>query len=196
MPYDRVSIVMALSVFDVTPTVVIPTPFGRWPYEFPAGFRRSWPAVLFSLFLCVMSVVAGNFNLAVFAQLFITVVAIAFYLQADPEMYVWVFSCRPQSFLRRKIQVAAGCSTLLVAPVLITVMTAFPDRWWIPLAAHSLALMYLSTVILLRYASVPGEPGVPGLIIVALAVSFPPLLLVVIPYFGVRAVRHLQPLLP
>lgn len=189
------SIVMALSVFSLTAAVVIPTPFGRWPYEFPAGFRRSWPAIAFSLFLCLMSVVSGNFNLSVFAQLCLTVVVIAFYLQADPEIYVQMFSCRPRTFLVKKIVTAAGCSVLLAAPVMIASMAAFPDRWWIPPVVHAIAMLYLAAVILLRYASFPGEPGVPGLIILALAVSFPPLLLVVIPYFGARAVRHLKPLL-
>ena len=171
----------------------VPTPFGRHPFEFPSGFRRTFPLLLGAYALIVTAVIANNVNLGIFAILVIYLVVLTYYRFAEPLFFVWIHSDGSVGFLRRKLRTAISLSTsIALLPALVLVVT-FPSDSWLVVVAILIGIGYAMTGILSKYAYYPSElPIAPGLVI-SLSILIPPLMLITLPVLYKRAVRTLRP---
>lgn len=183
---------MAFAGYHAPSARAIPTPFGRFPLEFPSGFRTGWPVWLLALALAIVAVVVDNFNLGLFAIMLLQLWVITFYFSPESEYDVWVFDRTPAGFLVMKCLTAIGCSALLLLPPASLLVIAFPgETGWMALVLAT-GWLLLTVVVLSKYASFPREISLPWVIIIVFCVTFPPLLLVVIPYVAMRASNRLK----
>lgn len=174
---------------------VIPTPFGKKPFEFTVGFRASYIMILLALFLVFMSVISGNFNLGIASLILVFLVCMSFFLNPENEFYVWIFNLSPGRFLCEKMKTAIFHSTLLSLPVLIVLLVFYSDKLLIILAFQGLAYIYLTTVVLAKYSAYPHQVSLPQLVILVFTIWLPPLLIAVIPFFFRQSVNRLKPIL-
>ncbi len=183
---------LALFNFKNQLNYTIPTPFSKFPFEFIVGFRNTYYLFLGSYFLTIMSIQVGNFNLGIFAMLFVFAVCLSFYAKPEEEYFVWIFSKTPKSFMFSKIVFALVCSTILILPILISLLIFFSSNWWILLIVLCAGYLYLVTIVLAKYAAYPREINVPQAIIITLGVSLPPLLLGIMPFFYKKSIKQLN----
>jgi hypothetical protein len=173
----------------------IPTPFSRRPFEFPVGFRRSYPAVLLAVFLAVMAIVSGNVNLGIGAVMLMFLICITFYFNPEEVYYIWIFHFSPVKFLLHKTGTAMLYCTFLSLPVSITLAAFFPENAMALAGFQALGYIYLVAVILAKYSAYPHQINIPQIVILGLTLWLPPLLLAVIPFFFFRSVKQLKPIL-
>ncbi len=173
----------------------IPTPFQKHPFEFIVGFRSNLVLIISTWFFTVMSIIFGNFNLGIFSLLLAFLIFLSFYGNPENGFYVWVFSLAPHKFLLRKINTAIFCSTLLCLPITLALSVSFYSNVFIIIGLQALCCLYLATIILAKYSVFPNQMNLPQLILLALSVGFPPLLLVVIPFFYTKSINRLNALL-
>jgi prepilin signal peptidase PulO-like enzyme (type II secretory pathway) len=121
--------------------------------------------------------------------------AFSFYTQVENEILVWNFHGGPKKFLLHKISAAFRQITLLNFPVVLILCISWPENWWIILVLYLFGLLLLSTIVLAKYSAFPRVMNVPEGIVIAIGVSFPPLLILAIPYFYKKAQRQLQTIL-
>lgn len=174
---------------------VLPTPFRRQPFEFPAGFRKSiWMAPII-LFLFFKGIHVGNVNLSLFALAAVYLTTLAFYFSPENPVFVWIHSLDSRSFLFRKVRSAILSSSMLAMPILVVLLGVFPDGI---LPAAGIVLfgnLLLITVILAKYSAFPKEMGLPQSILFGLSLWFPPLILLVIPLLFRKSVKQLNRIL-
>jgi hypothetical protein len=170
---------------------VLPTPFGKTPFEFMTGIRRSLLIIVLAYAIAIVSIAIDNFNLGAFALILIFLTGLSFYSQPENEYYVWNYSLTPRKFIFQKIFIAIIHSSLLTAPALLTLMIAFSNIW-ILLLIQMLGYLALTTIILTKYAAFPNQINIPQFIILILSLQFPPILIFVIPYFHFRALKQLK----
>lgn len=173
----------------------IPTPFYKFPFEFIVGFRNAFILFLGSWMITFISISVANFNLGAFSLALIFLISSTFYIQPENEYYVWIFASKPQKFLIYKIKVALIGSSILSAPVLVGLGLAFPDQFLILLIFQILGYIMLVVVILAKYSVFPEEMNIPQVLMMVLCVSFPPLLLAIIPFFYLQSIKKLKEIL-
>ena len=174
---------------------VIPTPFKNWPFEFIVGFRKSFFLLFGVAFLLFKAVEVGNFNLGLFALLVVHLFTMSFYFQPETDFFVWVYSAHPVQFLQKKISIAIIGNTILTLLIAGVLVYAFPDNWMFVVGLQVLGWLFLTAIILAKYAAYPKEIGLPQAIILAFSFGFPPFLLLVIPYFFSQSRSRLNHLL-
>ena len=172
--------------------LTIPTPFGKKPFEFTVGFRSTYLVLLIAYFLVIMAISAGNFNLGIASLILVFLVCFTYYLNPENEYFVWIFKLPPGKFMAGKIYTSLIYSTILTIPVIISLCLFFPEDILIIAGFQALGYVYLSAVILAKYASFPNPISLPQFIILALTLWFPPLLVAVIPFFYLRSVNRLK----
>ncbi len=173
----------------------IPTPFSNKPFEFIVGFRNTFYAFVLAYFLTIMAVTVGNFNLGIFALLFVLMICMTFYSNPESEFYVWIFSSGTRGFLLHKIKIALLYSTILCLPVVVGLGVFFPENIAAILGFQSLGYLYLVAVILAKYSTFPNKINLPQILVIAFSISFPPLLIGVIPYFYIQSAKKLNEIL-
>jgi len=173
----------------------LPTPFYKQPFEFVVGFRNAFYVFFFAYFLTFMAVSVGNFNLGIFALILVFLICFTFYTNPENEFYVWIFSLSPQRFLFQKIKIAILFATMLILPVIASLSLIFPENTSTVFAFLGLGYFYLLTVILAKYSAFPDRMNLPLGFLLAFSLWFPPLLLGVIPYFYLQAVKRLKEIL-
>lgn len=189
------SLLMVFVNFDTQVKIVIPTPFGRKPFEFAAGFRSSFFLITGIYILAGIAVAVDNFNLGLLAIGLIFLVALGFYTKPEDEYYVWIHALSPSKFLLEKIKTAAFFSILLVIPVVLTILFFYPYQFGLILLVLAAGCFFVSYMIVSKYAAFPDEMNVLQVLFLAMSVFFPPLLLVLIPYFFYKSVHRLNSLL-
>lgn len=170
----------------------IPTPFGKRPFEFLVGFRKTFYLHLFAYFLAIMAIVATNFNLGIFSLLLVFMVCMAYYSEMEMSYYVWVHTQQPRDFLANKIKTAIIHASILTLPLVTLLAIFFSANTPIILALYGLGLLYLTTMILAKYAAYPHGIGLPQSLLLAFSFSLPPLLFFAIPYFYKNSVKRLN----
>lgn len=190
-----VGVAMALFSFQSHHSFSLPTPFGKQPFEFPAGFRRSFFLFPIAYFLGYMSISVDNLNLGVGAMLLIFIVCMSYYAKPEPRYYVWIFNTRPQQFLKDKIVTSLKYGGALSLPMVIALVIFFPEDFDLILLFVLLAGLYLSAVILAKYAAFPKKMDLTQGVLLGLSVWFPPLILAVIPWFYSRSIEKLKDVL-
>lgn len=189
------SVLLALVRIKRTAGFTIPTPFYRYPFEFIAGFRVSWPFLLPACFLAYKAVEAGNFNLGLFSLVLVFLIAATYYVKPEPVYFVWIYALDVRAFVLRKLLTALICATILTAPVFLTLLIFFPAEWGIIAGVQLSGYLLLFAIILAKYSAFPAEMGLPHAILFGLSLWFPPALLVVIPVFYHQARKRLNDIL-
>jgi len=174
---------------------VIPTPFGKTPFENIIGFRKSFLLIGVIYFVLVKAIQVGNFNLSVACLGAVFFLMISFQMKPEPLHFVWIFSCDETTFLKRKLITAASCATLLAAPALLVLGIVFPGQIILSLLVFFVGQFFLLSMVLAKYSAYPNEMNVPQGILYALSLWFPPMLLVVCVLFYRKAKRNLKPIL-
>ncbi|MEM6316194.1 MAG: ABC transporter permease [Bacteroidota bacterium] len=173
----------------------LPTPFFHYPFEFLVGFRTTILLALFAYFLALKGISVGNFNLGLFSLFLLIGLSFSFYNQPESQLYVWIFDKRPAAFLWYKISIGFLYLTLLTIPLILLLLVYFPMHWLLIVGLHSIGFLYLSLVILAKYAAFPRAIHLPESLLIILSFVFPPLLLFTFPFFYKKAIQQLNPLL-
>ena len=192
-----VSITMLMAIVNINSTYnyTIPTPFYKKPFEFTVGFRNTFYLFFLAYFLALIAVSVSNFNLGGFALLFIFFVSYSFYSKPENEYYVWSFSKPPNEFLSEKIKIALIHSTILNFPVLVILGIFFLHEINTTLLLTVSGYVYLITIILAKYSAYPNEMNLPQGILIGISLLFPPVLIVIIPFFYFQSTKRLNNIL-
>jgi hypothetical protein len=175
--------------------VVIPTPFGKHPYEFASGFRKTFLLFLAVCGLTVIAVTVDNFNLGVFALILNMSVICSFYLQKEDLYYIWQYAMTPSQFLFYKTKVAFIYSLLANSPVILVLSIFYPEYIPVAVICFLLGLMYLTLSVMIKYDTFMETSNISGSIEIAVCLLFPPLLLAMIPYKANQAAKQLKQIL-
>lgn len=173
----------------------LPTPFGKTPFEFTIGFRNTFLIFPIAYFLTYASVSANNSNLGIFSMLLISAVCMSYFSKVENRYYVWNFNLSPKQFLRYKIRTCYIGFSLLTSPIVITLSIFFFDEIDIIIAFLVLCYAYLTIMIYAKYADYPNQIGLSQGILIGMGLVFPPLLLVLIPYFYSKSIKSLKDIL-
>ena len=171
---------------------VMPTPFGRYPFEFVTGFRRTFFLFPFFYYLVFMAVTADNVNLGIFSMMLVFLVSSSYYVKPEHEYYVWIYSEKPGRFLLKKLATATLCSLILNLPIIVALCVFYPGYIGIVALFFLIGLFFLATIILAKYAAYPNEIGLLEAFLIGTSIYFPPLLLALIPFFYNNSVNRLN----
>jgi hypothetical protein len=189
------AVTLSLFNYNKPSNFVIPTPFGKKPFEFVVGFRKSFYIFPIAYFLTYAAIMVGNFNLGLFSILMIAISCISYYTTTESDYYVWIYKLSPQKFLLHKIKLCLLFFILLTLPILLPMSIFFWDKAVILLALLLSCSLYLTTILLAKYSAFPKQMNLIQGLIMALCVAFPPTLLFVIPYFYKKSVQQLKSVL-
>ena len=173
----------------------IPTPFGKYPFEFIVGFRVAFIVFTFTYALAYKALQYHNYGIGIFALLLSCMVCTAFYGKVEDYFYVWIFSDTPRQFLLTKLKTAIASTLLLCLPIVIALMVSNPGKIHIILAFQLIGLGYVCAGVVCKYATFPGDISVKEGLLVVFSILFPPLLLVSIPLLYKRSLRSLEGIL-
>ena len=187
-----ITVLMALLSFNLTYNVTIPTPFYKKPFEFTTGFRNTFFMFIIAYGLAIIAVMVGNFNLGIFSFILIFLTILTYYLKPENEYFVWSFSLKPSRFLIEKIRTACLFSFYLCSPALILLGIFYFEHIGILLLCVLFGYLYMITLILAKYSAYPLEMDLMHTIIMTICFVFPPLLIVVIPFFAGKSINKLN----
>lgn len=186
---------LGLVNFRTTGNLVLPTPFGKKPFEFTVGFRKTFFLFPCAYFLTFMAVYAENVNLGIFSLILVGVVCLSFYATPEAPYFVWNFDRSPKSFLLEKIKTCFLYFTLLSLPIILSLSLFFWESMGVALGILCVCCVYLATIILAKYSAYPHDMNVAQGILIAISLLFPPVLIGVIPFLYAQAVQKLTPFL-
>jgi len=189
------SIILALFSFRSNLNLTIPTPFSKRPFEFSTGFRKTFLIFPIAYALTVIAINVDNLNLGIFAFLLVLISSLSYYHKPEQEYYVWVHAETPKAFLKNKVVNASKNAILISAPIIISLLMFYPNELELISLFFLIGLLFLWTVILAKYSAYPGEMNLPEGIVLAFSLYFPPLLLVIIPFFYSKSIKKLNYLL-
>ena len=173
----------------------VPTPFRKWPFEFIVGFRKSVFLIILLYLLIFKGIQVGNANLSYACMGFLFLLSMSYYALPEHEIFVWINNKSPKLFLKNKLTIALLCSSLMTVPALLAVLISFPDYYLAAIFIFVAGYIFLSTMVLAKYAAFPKEMSLPQAIILVVSFMFPPLLIYTIPSFYKKASRQVQSLL-
>lgn len=168
-------------------------------FEWMAGLRRAWPALLIVETLGVLlSLVPAIPLLALFALAWLSG---GFFLESTEGWALLEAFGRPSAqFLRRKIGTSLALFALLASPLVLVELIRNPIEWPILILAFSCAALVHGGAVLLKYALyVPGArksfAGVLGLTALTAALMLPPMACWLVYRLWHRACQRLDPYL-
>jgi hypothetical protein len=170
----------------------IPTPFYKKPFEFTVGFRNTFYIFPIAYILTCIAISVDNFNLGIFSLLLVFLVAFSFYTQPENEYFVWSFALTPKQFIIEKIKTALLFTSIVSLPIVLTLCFFYYTNIDALIAFYIIGCIFLITIISAKYSAYPDQINLPEGIIIAICISFPPLLLVFAPYFYLKAIKKLQ----
>ena len=161
----------------------LPSPFGRFPFEFTIGFRKSFPIFIIAAILLGMGLKVDNFNLGMFSIAMIFFIFLSYFSQAEPLTYIRFFTCSKSEFLQRKMKTAALYSLSFALPFALILGVFYPDKiLFIALLLFS-GMLYVWAALLGKYAAYPSALNILQGFALGFSLMFPPFLLLVIPWF-------------
>ena len=186
------SITIALFSFRTSLNFTIPTPFSKNPFEFSTGFRNTFFIFPLAYALTIIAINVDNFNLGIFSMLLISITTLSYYSKPEEEYYVWVYAETTKSFLKKKIIIATKNYILLTIPILIGLLIFYPIKFGLILLFLLIGVLFLWTIVLAKYSVFPDEIHLSLGFIIAFTLLFPPLILVIIPYFYTKSINNLK----
>ena len=176
-------------------TFTIPTPFYKKPFEFTVGFRNSFYMFFIFYAIAAIAAFAGNFNLGIFAMLFIFLITLNYYIKLENEYYIWIYKQTAKQFLFEKIKVALLHSSFLILPVFIVLEISFYEKTVLILAFLLIGYLFLIYMVVAKYSVCPNDISLFQFICLAIVFSFPPLIIILMPYFFYQSKNRLNNLL-
>jgi len=161
----------------------IPTPFGRFPFEFTVGFRKSFPAFILAALLLGIGLKVDNFNLGMFSIVLVFFVFLSYFSLAEPLTYIRFFACSKSDFLKRKMKIAAIYSLTFALPYAIILSIFYPDKILFIGLLLLLGMLYVWAALLGKYAAYPSSLNILQGFALGFSLMFPPLLFLIIPWF-------------
>lgn len=186
------SITIALFSFRTSLNLTIPTPFSKNPFEFSTGFRKTFFIFPLAYALTTIAINVDNFNLGIFSMLLISLTTLSYYSKPEEEYYVWIYADTTKSFLKKKIINATKNYIMLTIPILIGLLIFYPIKFDLILLFLLFGILFLWTIVLAKYSAFPDEIHLSVGFIIAFILLFPPLILVVIPYFYTKSINKLK----
>jgi hypothetical protein len=186
---------LSLLNFRATFNFVVPTPFHKRPFEFAMGFRNTFFLFLGAYGLTCIAVSVDNFNLGIFAMLFVFAFAMSYFNKPENEYFVWIYSLNARRFLLEKIKTAILYSTVLALPVAVILAIYYPQNFATVLTFLLIGWSFLTFMVVSKYASYPDEMNITQGVFLALSISFPPMLVALIPYLFNQSEKRLSSLL-
>ena len=188
-------IIIMLFNFSTNLNVTIPTPFGKNPFEFTVGFRKTFYVFPIAYFLTYISISVGNFNLGIFSMLLIGLTCFSYYSKIENEYFVWNYNLSSKEFLIEKTITCLIYFTLLSLPIIVALSISFFREIDILIVFLLLCYAYLTTIIFAKYSSFPNEMNMSQGILIAISFMFPPILLIFIPLFYSQSIKKLNTVL-
>ncbi|MBW1296843.1 hypothetical protein [Aquimarina litoralis] len=176
-------------------TIIIPTPFGKYPTEFIIGFRKTFWVFPLIYSLAGIAIYKENYNLGIFALILILLVCSGYYTKPDPQYYIWIHAKSPKEFLKNKIIIALKNSLLLMIPVLVLLIVFYSKEAHITLLFLVVGWLYIVMYVLMKHAFEYYGLGIFQGIVGVLCLLFPPLMIITIPYFYKEAIHNLNRIL-
>ena len=174
-----------------TPSLVLPVPYGRYPFEFTQGARKYVGVLMFGYFLLVMAISVGNYNLGAFSFLVLLATIMAFYDDDEDTYLVWMHSHKERDFLLYKSKIALIYSSLTLLPAVVLMIWVFHLQWMATLIIFLFCLIYVVFFVVVKFAFY-GRPLSIGTVLMLLSpFLLPPILVLLLPYYFRRAERHL-----
>jgi len=186
---------MTLFKFGINNNFTIPTPFGKTPFEFTVGFRKTFYMFIIAYFLTFMSVSANNFNLGIFSIILVSLTCLSYYFKPENEYFVWNFNMSSKQFLIEKIKNCFISFTILTAPIMITMIVFFFKDSLLLISFFFLCFIYLATNILVKYSTYPHVISLYKGILFFCSIFFPPILIGIILYCYKQSIKNLNPFL-
>ncbi len=179
-------------VFKQRTKYVIHTPFYKRPFEFVRGFRFSFPIFLLVYGVIVMAIIYDNFNLGMVCLILILFVLVGYYFYTEPEYYVWVDTRTPKQFLLYKIKTAILFSFYVYALPMIALGIFYPTKILFVLLIYIASCLYLTFIIVLKYAKYPKAMDVMDEIKFVVSIMLPIVLIFLLPIFYKKASLQLK----
>lgn len=170
----------------------IPTPFAKKPFEFIIGFRRSYLLILLLYLLAAIGFYVRNPNLVLFCVSGIALTCILYYQLPEPVFYLWNSRETPAVFLLRKFSRGLLQCLLFLLPMLLIYTVRFPSAWFNALIVLGGICFLLPFAITLKYVAYPREINFPEVFVLILCFSFYPLILALLPFYYVKALKNLK----
>jgi len=155
-------------------------------------FQKNFFIFPFLYAVAVISVCVSNLNLGLISMPLIFVIMSYYYIKPENEYYVWIFARSPKSFLLGKVLNAMKNATFLSLPVFVLLIAFFYAETLTILLFFIAGLFFIISVILGKYSTYPDEIGIPEGIALAGVLFFPPLALIIIPFFYFRSINSLR----
>lgn len=190
-----VSIILAFFSFKSINNITIPTPFGKKPFEFPMGFRKTFYIFPLAYYLTVQSVLSGNINLGIAAFLLIALVVLTYYSKPEDQYYIWSYTVSAKTFILGKIKTGFLLFTLLSLPSTVPLILFFPNELDTMIIFVLISYVYIITIILAKYSAYPNKVNATEGMFIGMSVMFIPILVVIIPLLYIKSIKQLKPIL-
>ncbi len=177
-------------------SLTIPTPFGKKPFEFIIGFRKSFWVFILTYALMSIAIFVNNYNLGVFSLILVFVTCMSYYSKPEPLYYVWIHAMTPKAFLYDKIKTAVTFSFILTLPIIIGLSVSFPFvELQFTLLFTFLGFCFIILTILGKYHNYPSQISIFQSLAILVSLIFPPLLFLFIPVFYRKSIKNLNSIL-
>lgn len=177
------------------PSLVIPSPFSKRPFEFTTGFRNTYMLVIILIAISVISIFYHNVNLGMVCLMGLFLLCITYYTGREPMFYVWIHAQSSRQFLKEKIKTGILYGFLLSLCISIPLLVFNPDHAGFIALITGIGLLDIALMSVAVYASFPAPLNLIQNIKIVSAILFPPLLLYVIPDLYFQSVKRLNELL-
>jgi hypothetical protein len=173
---------------------ILPTPFNKKPFEFNIGFRSQFLLIIFCYTITIISVNVKNFNLGLFSLLLLQFVITTFYYKHEEKYFVWIFNLSPKVFLIEKIKTSILYTLILSSPITILLIIQYPELKIILtiVGVQLLSILLITTSILGKYSTSPSTFNLIQIFSILFCMSFPPLLIFVIPFLYLKSTQKLK----
>jgi hypothetical protein len=186
------SIGLSKSKYKSTLSYTIPTPFYKYPFEFTVGFRNSMFMLFVSFTLSIISIIVANLNLGLFSIALLLLTIISYYTIVEDEYFVWSYRYNPLHFLLHKLKTAWILTTIICSPSILLMCWFYSNDITSILILYGVGRVFIASILLAKYASFPSEINLPIGFLIVFCMTFPPLLLAVIPYLFLKATSNLK----
>ena len=171
-------------------------PFGKKPFEYTTGLRKHLWLLLVVLFFVVIGFIVANPGLSVFGFTILMLLPMGGIGQIEPVTYLWQHSQTPAAFLWQKWVTGAEHLCYLGLPLAIFLGVLFPGMSLAVGVVFVVGLGAQTAILLAKYASYPRDIDFVHAILVATGIIFLPVLVVVLPFLGRKALANLKQYLP
>lgn len=162
---------------------VVPTPYGKNPFEFLLGFRKYFWIVPIGISLILIGWKYENFNLSIVAYAAIGLLTLQFHGIPENEHYVWNEAKNTKQFLNAKLLLSSKQLFVWLVIPLVTMVLLFPKMYLFIFLAYACVQLFSWTIIAAKYARFPNEITFVDMLLIAFCLGCPPLLIPLFIYF-------------